>query len=132
MGQKAQLHDGPSWINVQLQIINHFTCVHLFTGQSDHVQGAIHEATDQCLGSVLSGDDIIHPVVGSDVLQCGEEQSEHITRHSWVSTLSSQGFKRISARNREEKVERTAVGKANALKAPYYAIYHYSLSLMCL
>lgn len=48
--------------------------IHLFTSQSDHVQGAVHEAADQGLRPVLGGDDIIHPVVGGDVLQCSGEQ----------------------------------------------------------
>lgn len=42
---------------------------HLFSRQRDHVQRSVHEATNQSLGSVLGGNDIIHPVVGRDVLQ---------------------------------------------------------------
>lgn len=49
--------------------INHIEAFHLFTSQSDHVQGTVHEATNQSLRSILGGNDIIHPVVGSDILQ---------------------------------------------------------------
>lgn len=46
----------------------------LFTGQSDHVQRAVHEATNQSLRAILCGDNIIHPVVGGDILQYREEK----------------------------------------------------------
>lgn len=50
-------------------VINHIALFHLFSSESDHVQGAVHEATDQSLRSVLCGNDIIHPVVACDILQ---------------------------------------------------------------
>lgn len=42
---------------------------HLLSSQSDHVQGAVHEAAHQSLGPIFGGDDIIHPVIRCDVLQ---------------------------------------------------------------
>lgn len=48
---------------------NHGDAFHLFSSQSDHVQGAVHEATDQSLGSILGGNDVIYSVVGCDVLR---------------------------------------------------------------
>lgn len=50
-------------------LINHIEAFHLFTSQSDHVQWAVHETTNQSLRSVLVGNDIVHPVVGGDILR---------------------------------------------------------------
>lgn len=66
----------------QLAVNNRVAIFHLFSSQSDHVQRAVHEATNQSLRPVLCGNDIIHPVVGSDVLQRRARAQD--TVQSWL------------------------------------------------
>ena len=68
-------------------VTNRVAAFHLFSSQSDHVQGAVHEASNQSLRPVLCGDDVIHPVVGSDVLQ-RREGAQNTVQSRFLSLLT--------------------------------------------
>lgn len=49
--------------------LRHRRCgLHLLSREGHHVQGTVHETANQDLRAILGRDDIIHPMVGGDIL----------------------------------------------------------------